>query len=200
MLGDELLKSLDKLLDEVERNIVSFSNSQSPEVADLILLNQDNVSQMIKLMKEIQSSIVLSIEESELLEGLFQSFEGVYQAVNSFFYTVQAHSDCTNHICFTIDKVVSGSPGRPKFDIPKGVLEELRGLGFTWTKIGKIFQVSRHTILRRVDEYNLHDLSNFSDISENELDEIIREYISRHGPTTGEPMMSGYLRSKGYRI
>ena len=40
--------------------------------------------------------------------------------------------------------------GRPSFDIPPSILEELRGLGFTWTCIAKMLNVSRSTISRRV--------------------------------------------------
>ena len=32
--------------------------------------------------------------------------------------------------------------GRPSFDIPPSILEELRGLGFTWTCIAKMLKVS----------------------------------------------------------
>ena len=56
---------------------------------------------------------------------------------------------------------------------------------------------SRWTIYRRVREFNLQDLDRFSDISNNELDELIRGYISRHGNTTGESYLIG---SKGIRV
>ena len=63
-----------------------------------------------------------------------------------------------------------------------------------------MFKVSRWTIARRVDDYNLNSLSRYSNMTNDELDQIIQDYISRHGPTTGEPLMSGYLNSKGYRV
>ena len=53
------------------REIVYFSNSQTSELVELILHRQGNVSQILKLMNEIQPSIELSIEESTLLEELF---------------------------------------------------------------------------------------------------------------------------------
>ena len=59
---------------------------------------------------------------------------------------------------------------------------------------------SRWTIYRRVREFNLQDLDRFSDISNNELDELIRGYISRHGNTTGESYLIGFIRSKGIRV
>ncbi|KAK3741190.1 hypothetical protein QZH41_012634 [Actinostola sp. cb2023] len=84
----------------------------------------------------------------------------------------------------------SSGRGRPAFDIPPAILDESRGLGFTWTQIAKMLNVSRSTIHRRVKDHGLEGLSNFSDITDAELDCVIEDYISRHGPTTED---SGYL-------
>ena len=70
--------------------------------------------------------------------------------------------------------------GRPSFDIPPAILEELRGLGFTWTRIAKMLNVSRSTIHSRVTDHGLEGLSKFSDITDVELDHVIEDYISRH--------------------
>ena len=51
--------------------------------------------------------------------------------------------------------VKSEGRGRPRVHIPPEVLEELRGLGFTWQKIASIFKVSRWTIMRRLVYLNL---------------------------------------------
>ena len=53
----------------------------------------------------------------------------------------------------------NGGPGRPSVNIPPEVLEELRGLGFTWQKIASVFGVSRWTIMRRVRLFELEHLS-----------------------------------------
>ena len=37
-------------------------------------------------------------------------------------------------------------------------------------------------------------------MTNDELDQIIQDYISRHGPTTDEPLMPGYLKLKGHRV
>ena len=87
-----------------------------------------------------------------------------------------------------------------KLSLKKKNLEELRGLGFSWVKIASILRVSRWTISRRVDEFGLSHLQMFSDISDNELDNLVRDFMSRHGATAGEPFISGYFRSKYYHI
>eukprot|EP00794_Sanderia_malayensis_P001071 gene1071-411_t len=63
-----------------------------------------------------------------------------------------------------------------------------------------MFGVSCWTIYRRIEEYNLQNLQRFSDISDEDVDAVIKDYMSPHGSTTGEPFISGYFRSKGIFI
>ena len=95
----------------------------------------------------------------------------------------------------------SASPGRPPLVIDKELLEDLRSCGYyTWTDIAKMLRISRWTLYRRVREFNLENLSRYSDISDEELDALMRGYISRHGNTTGESYFIGYIRSQGLRV
>ena len=54
---------------------------------------------------------------------------------------------------------IAGRPGRPSINIPPEVLEDLRGIGFTWVKTARVFKVSRWTIMRRVRLFDLEHLS-----------------------------------------
>ena len=101
----------------------------------------------------------------------------------------------TSAVAFGKPSCKRSGHGRPSFDIPPAILEELRGLGFTWTHIAKMLNVSRSTIHRRVTGHGHghghgHGLSKFSDITDAELDHIIEDYISRHGPTTGQSYLT----------
>eukprot|EP00794_Sanderia_malayensis_P008493 gene8493-9400_t len=71
---------------------------------------------------------------------------------------------------------------------------------FTLSKISRAFGASRWTVYRRLEEYNLHNLQHFSDVSDEEIDQSLLDFMSRHGNATGEPYMSGYLRSKGLLV
>jgi hypothetical protein len=95
---------------------------------------------------------------------------------------------------------MSGGRGRPSLCIPNEILEELRNSSYSWTEISKILQVSSWTVHRRVREYNLQHLDRFSDISDDELDQLILGYISRHGNTTGESYLIGFIRSQGIHV
>ena len=57
--------------------------------------------------------------------------------------------------------------------------------------------VSRWTISRRVKQYGLESLQGFSDISDEELDSLVKELLERQGRTMGQVFIGGYLKSKG---
>ena len=57
------------------------------------------------------------------------------------------------------------------------MVEDLRGYGYSWQKISEILEVSRWTLQRRVGEMNLPNLREFSLISNDELDALIKEYM-----------------------
>lgn len=84
----------------------------------------------------------------------------------------------------------TSEPGRPKFVISEELLENLRSLRSTWSQIAQMLRVSRWTIYRRVEEYWL-SCSRWSNISDDQLDEVIRGFISRHGTTTGQSYLIG---------
>ncbi|CAB4015173.1 RNA-directed DNA polymerase from transposon X-element [Paramuricea clavata] len=98
------------------------------------------------------------------------------------------------------DTVRTGAPGRPPFYIPAETLEDLRGIGFLWKKIAQFFGVSRWTVYRRVQTYGLQNMQQFSLLSDAEIDDIVAEYLGRHGFTTGRTYLAGYLRSLGLRV
>ena len=93
-----------------------------------------------------------------------------------------------------------GAVGRPRFHITSEVLEDLRSLGFSWCKIAMMLGVSRWTISRRVRDYGLEDMRGFSQISNEELDHIVRSYMDQHGTTSGQIYITGHIRSLGYRV
>ena len=95
----------------------------------------------------------------------------------------------------TIESEKVGNCGRPFLKIPVEVLEELRGLGFTWSKIAEMIGVSRWTIYRRVTEYGLEDMRGYDNLPDEGIDQIISGYISNHGSATGYNFIAGFFKS-----
>ena len=75
-------------------------------------------------------------------------------------------------------------------------VELLRSLRFTWSKIAELIGVSRATLYKRLEEEGTSTDNYYSDISDNQLDDIIRE-IKHHHPNDGERLMLGHLLSHG---
>ena len=99
-----------------------------------------------------------------------------------------------------IDREKGKIPGRPYLKIHVEMLEELRGLGFTWTRITEMLAVSRWTVHRRVAEYGLENMRGFDDLPDERLDRIIQDYINNHGSASGCNIIAGYRKSIGLRI
>ena len=65
---------------------------------------------------------------------------------------------------------------------------------------------SKHSWGLKMDDFSkcwwiwTFPFTNVSDISDNALGNLVKDFMSRHGETTGEPFISGYFRSKNYHI
>jgi len=81
--------------------------------------------------------------------------------------------------------------GAPQFDIPRELLESLIEDDFMISEISSILSVSERTVYRRMAKYGLSKLS-FSDISDNDLDNYLRECTKQY-PFCGETMLKHLL-------
>lgn len=88
--------------------------------------------------------------------------------------------------------------GRPCIEINKEDIFELRQLNFSWTKIASILGVSRQTLYRRLEEFDI-STDKFSDLSQTDLDEVVRDTKKEH-PHCGEVMLQGLLIHKGIKV
>ena len=88
-------------------------------------------------------------------------------------------------------------PARSSFNIPCQTLEELGGLGFTWSNVAQMLGFSSWTTSRRIKKYGLESLQGFSGISDQDLDSLVKELLERQGRTMGQVFMGGYLKSEG---
>ena len=70
-----------------------------------------------------------------------------------------------------------GDPGRPSFLISKPLIEALIDLGFTYSKMAKILGVSERTLLRRRQDFNLPIGRPFSNVTDQDLEMVIRDIV-----------------------
>ena len=95
------------------------------------------------------------------------------------------------YLCILCTHCFLHSNGRPLLDVNIENVRDLRQLGFSWTKISKMLNVSRQTLYRRVEGTGL---MGYTDINDQELDCIIRTYKTTH-PNDGEVMVIGHLHA-----
>ena len=90
--------------------------------------------------------------------------------------------------------------GRPKIAVSLSQVSGLRELGFSWSKIAKLIGVGDRTLLRRRQESGQeHLLNGISEISNEQLDDIVSE-ITLRAPDAGERMIIGAVRARRVRV
>uniref|UniRef100_A0A7M5XKU5 Integrase catalytic domain-containing protein n=2 Tax=Clytia hemisphaerica TaxID=252671 RepID=A0A7M5XKU5_9CNID len=105
-----------------------------------------------------------------------------------------------NADCSTPDVEHTGRVGRPKIMISREQLLFLLTYDFTYADIARIFCVNAQTIRRRMREFNIdEDFKRYTDISDENLDSIVRE-ITLSFPSTGIRNMKGFLASMDIRV
>ena len=122
--------------------------------------------------------------------------------VRNCLITVRTLQDCNHRYqyfgrpCITSNDCVVG---RPSFIISINQLSFLLENMFSVPMIAEILNVSVSTVRRRMTDYGLSVRQLYSSISDQELDEIVRE-IQLQFPNCGNIQMKGHLLSRGIHV
>ena len=81
--------------------------------------------------------------------------------------------------------------GHRPIDVSKEDIISLRKLNYTWTKIARMLGISRKTLYRRLEEYNIPN-TDYSSLSSNEMDEVVKS-IKRDFPNDVKVMLQGHI-------
>ena len=182
---------LNSILDRAESSI-SAGSTNMDEIQTCLVFVDRTISLLRLIIQEVDE---IDKQEWHTIESCF---ELILQSLHD--YASELARRPTTLTTQNCDVERARTPGRPEFYVQPETLEELLGLGFSKQKIAKIFGVSRWTVYRRIQQFNLEHLSEFSNLSDVELDQIISDYTSRHGRTTGQVLIMGYLHSLGLRV
>ena len=183
------------------------------EVVDLLdecerVWTMHNASSSVKEYLEIQLELlILSLQH--LLPLLGRDNRNVFREVlrnvcifHDTWKRTNPHSP-TDVAIYTLEGLPvfqCGTVDRPRLNISEDVLLNLRSFGFTWEKISEMLLVSRWTLRRRVVEFGLDHTTGFSEISNEQLDTIVTQFLTNHGNLVGYSIVSGHLRSLGLRV
>ncbi|CAG8578640.1 2723_t:CDS:1 [Paraglomus occultum] len=89
--------------------------------------------------------------------------------------------------------------GRRRVVIPVLITRNLREEGLSWSNIANLFGISDRTLRRRRNELNIPDDFTYSNVTDAELDNIVRQ-IKGENPFAGQILVMGGLRSRGLRV
>ena len=95
--------------------------------------------------------------------------------------------------------IKTGIRGRPKFYIPREQLEYFIKYGFKATDISKMLCVCDKTVYRRLEEYGISMRMNYTQITEPELDDVIRNILQEF-PNSGYKSLRGHLLARGLKV
>lgn len=161
------------------------SNSQDEERKDGIKTRLESLLAIIEDVLSLNNSndILLSLRRQVAAD--IQLFENNHQpcaipAIHATFITK------------------TGKPGRPSIHINIDYVELLHGAGYTLTDIACAMQVSRSTLWRRLQEEGVL-LNSYTDISDTDLDSIIKNY-QESNPNCGQTLLCGYLHSRQINV
>ena len=183
---------------DAEKDLPKFLTSVLDRTEEYISSNETNIKdlqvQLVVLDRTVSvlRSIAFDNEKDRMeWESLATAFLEVLRAIENHIKTLAVEPSLISRSeCETLR---TGNPGRPQLYLPAETLEDLLGLGFSVAKISRMFGVSRWTIYRRIQSYGLQNTVLFSLLSDAELDELVLEYMGRHGFTTGRTYLAGYL-------
>ncbi len=158
------------------------------------------------------NSMEIFEEKLELLLSMYSRLTNFYdidfiqrrmlQLYNLRADLIKKMEDLNNQDNIAINKFIQYqlTGGRPKIWINPLAIKLLREQGLDWTKIASIFGVSIKTIERRRKENNISDdYIGYANISDNELDNLVKE-LRYHQPFSGQIILMGILKSRGIRI
>ena len=126
-------------------------------------------------------------EVIELLRQVLIALDSIYTR-NQSFPSLNCSLDC-------------GGPlgGRPRFSIEREQLSSLIESGFTVGQVAELIGVSRRTIFRRMSDFNLSVRKTYCDLTDQELDDIVKQ-VQVEFPACGNKQMMGHLLSRGIRV
>ena len=93
----------------------------------------------------------------------------------------------------------TGGRGHPRYEVEPDQLQYLLDVGFHVPDIATVLGISQRTVWRRIQERSIDVYARYSDICDEDLDDIVSN-IQSSFPNCGQRMLNGYLRSQGIEV
>uniref|UniRef100_A0A3P9C2H8 Integrase core domain-containing protein n=1 Tax=Maylandia zebra TaxID=106582 RepID=A0A3P9C2H8_9CICH len=144
----------------------------------------------------------LTRHELVLFESFSQPIGGlseITEALQNVHHLVQCEINISSVAIIELETEVGLGPGHPKIVLERERLKNLLDIQLPVSCIAKCLGVSRRTIYRRMQEFDLSVRGTYSTMNDQELDNIISA-IKNQMPNAGYRMVQGHLVSMGLHV
>ena len=154
----------ESFFEEVESFIVSAERRYehaNEQYAQFVVERMQTVIRSIRGIRDHLHStdIILTLSETHVVRQYVSYLDELVQNCRILAHTWERYVDELlrgDHAnSYRAAGIRTGRRGRPSFSITREQLEYLQSMSFTWSEIGSILGVSRMTIYRRRQEYNM---------------------------------------------
>ena len=183
MAGLDLTPCLTRAWLEAQHLMNSYVETRAPEELDHLIYQLERLYRML-IVVECDTGLI------ETVAHVTNALQGAQDSSVTF----RGTEPLSRPILIT-----NGKRGRPYYEVHKEQIEYLLQVRFSCPEIAMIVGVSLSTIRRRMALYGLSVQSLYSNMSDDELDEVIKK-ICIAFPNSGFRMMEGHLLSRGYRL
>ena len=134
---------LPRFLDSVLQRTDQISQTKVDEgIVEQHIVVVDQTVRLLRILRDSGSNI--NTHDKETLDNLSSAFSDVLSVLQQCLAReVVSPTTVAKNVC---PRLKSGEPGKPAFDISAELLEDLLGLGFTYTRIVHMLGVSRWII------------------------------------------------------
>ncbi|CAJ0626567.1 938_t:CDS:1 [Entrophospora sp. SA101] len=172
--------------------------------ANSALIQSDDSDYLQNQLINLERTISLL---SHLIYDVTESSIHYQNLIQNLILSQQTYEQLNNKLFLLIDQVgpemlfvsPQSSGGRPKLEVSENAIILLCSEGFSWVDIANIFGISITTLYRRRCDLNILNIPSYSEISNNELDQIILN-IKESQPYSGQNILMGALKSRSVRI
>ncbi|CAB5203300.1 unnamed protein product [Rhizophagus irregularis] len=185
---------------------MNYANEKIQRARQCIIQFNDNVNllevqeEQLEILVSMFNRLLLNISENgELYQVILTYLREIQVLLNQYMTQIsQLGDEEFVDVNLFITKKISAI-GRPKIVISIEALRLFRREGFSYTDIAKMMGVCTKTIKRRRNELNIPDDLVYTEISNEELDNLLRS-IRLQQPYSGQQIIMGMIRSLGIKI
>jgi hypothetical protein len=152
---------------------------------------EDNILIVVAIKAAVDENAAADSSLGVLLNNLIAAMERELEKL------AEIVENCPTEETRNVISLLPSTGGRPAYNISKVQIEQLRETGLKWCSIAELLGVSERTLQRRRIEFGIEP--NFSEISDHELDNHIRE-ILQLTPYSGESYVRGGLKGRQVNV